>query len=140
MHNRKRPSSPSSSLPKVQDSFPEADLDNHFEEVQGPCDSLFTPDKHYLRIYNTHLRARTHSYVNIAWTLFTFMLSIYFGTYLFLRESSLTCIAAKKNPTYLPVDLDLPIHHKFDRISSLSSLSVETLSQYEYIQDVSSQF
>ena len=74
----------------------EAELDVHFEKVQGLCDQLMKPDKHYLRIYHTHCRARTHSYVNLCWTIFTGMLSLYFGLYLFKKERDLQCIAAKK--------------------------------------------
>ena len=81
-------------------------------------DWLFTPEKQWQRMYKVHQLARTHSYVNILWTFFTSSLALYFGSFLFFKETSVSCIAAKVPGEEL----------KFVRFSSMSVLNPELLN------------
>ena len=66
----------------------EVEEDNHFETVKGPCDSILEIDKHYMRIFKIHEKARSHSYANFIWMCFTAYMTFHFSKYLFFEESN----------------------------------------------------
>mmetsp|Transcript_24232 Transcript_24232/g.37356 ORF Transcript_24232/g.37356 Transcript_24232/m.37356 type:complete len:96 (+) Transcript_24232:115-402(+) len=94
-----------------------------------------TVDKHYMRIFSIHQKARSHSYLNIGWMAFTACLTLYFAKYLFLVEQDVSCIAAKRKEMFQQSD---EIQYKFKRFDSVSDISIDEVSDFESIQDVSS--
>ena len=52
---------------------------------------LFTADKQWKRVYLMHQRARTHSYVNLLWLLFSLASFLYFLKIKYFVEYGVKC-------------------------------------------------
>ena len=58
-------------------------------------DDIFTPDKHWEKVYKIHKKTRRHSQLNICWMVFTGLVTMYFAYIRFMVESDVKCIAAQ---------------------------------------------